>query len=412
LVSVKKGIIVNKKIMKKKSIIIVVALYLLSSVGSYVGFSFAGNDSVIPGVTTTETQEEDGESPLSLLLDIDPSEPLDQECPLNGQLYTNTEREAWEKRRPMAVMIENTPDSRPQSGIADSDIVFEAVAEGGVTRFMAFYYCDAQKSDLTLAPIRSARTYYVDYASGFNLPLYVHVGGANVPGPTNALGQIGDYGWNGQTDMNQFSIGYPTFIRDYNRIPGKEIATEHTMVTSTEKIWEVADEREWTNMSPERKYGRKVIAAEEWRDGFEGWTFENTPGEVGEVNTVSYEFWSGYNDYSVSWEYSSEQNAYLRSQGGEKHIDMNTDEQVAASNVVVLLTTEKGPINEKKHMIYGTTGTGDALIFKNGQAVEAEWYKKSRTAELTFKDSKGNDIELARGLTWISVVNEVTEVAY
>jgi len=404
--------LVIKKIMQKKSILIVVALYILSSIGSYVGFSFASKTPIIPGTTITQVQEEEQESPLSLLLDIDPSEPLDQECPLNGKLFTNTEREAWEKRRPMAVMIENTPDSRPQSGLADSDIVFEAVAEGGVTRFMAFFYCGAQKADLTLAPIRSARTYYVNYASGFNLPLYVHVGGANVPGPTNALGQISDYGWNGQNDMNQFSIGYPTFIRDYNRIPGKEIATEHTMVTSTEKIWEVAEEREWTNMSPERKYGRKVVEAEDWKDGYEGWTFENTPGEKGEVNTISYDFWSGYNDYSVVWEYDSEANGYKRSQGGEEHYDMNTDARVIAANVVVLLTTEEGPINEKKHMQYGTTGTGDVLIFKNGQAIEAEWYKKSRTGELLFKDAKGNDIELARGLTWISVVNEITEVDY
>jgi hypothetical protein len=336
--------LVIKKIMQKKSILIVAALYVLSSVGSYVGFSFAGNTSIIPGVTTTQTEEEVGESPLSLLLDIDPNEALDQECPLNGQLYTNTEREAWETRRPMAVMIENTPDSRPQSGLADSDIVFEAVAEGGVTRFMAFFYCGAQKSDLTLAPIRSARTYYVNYASGFNQPLYVHVGGANVPGPTNALGQISDYGWNGQNDMNQFSIGYPTFIRDYNRIPGKEIATEHTMVTSTEKIWEVAEEREWTNMSPERKYGRTIVEAEDWKEDYEGWTFENTPGEKGSVNTISYEFWSGYNDYSVSWEYDGEINGYKRSQGGEDHIDMNTDARVTAANVIVLLTTEEGGI--------------------------------------------------------------------
>lgn len=398
--------------MKKKSIFIVVTLYLLSSIGSYVGFSFAGRNSMSPGSTVTESEGEDGESPLSLLLNIDPSEPIDQACPLNGKLYTNTERQAWEKRRPMAVMIENTPDARPQSGLADSDLVFEAVAEGGVTRFMAFFYCDAQKADLTLAPIRSARTYYVDYASGFNLPLYVHVGGANVPGPTNALGQISDYGWNGQTDINQFSVGYPTFIRDYNRVPGKEIATEHTMVTSTEKIWDVAEERGWTNMSPERKYGRTVQEPEDWKDGYEGWTFENTPGEIGSVNKISYDFWSGYNDYSVVWDYDKEKNLYLRSQGGEKHTDLNTNEQIAASNVIVLLTTEKGPINEKKHMLYGTTGTGDALIFKDGQAIEAKWYKKSRTSELTFKDDKGKEVELARGLTWISVVNEVTEVEY
>jgi hypothetical protein len=77
-----------------------------------------------------------------------------------------------------------------------------------------------------------------------------------------------------------------------------------------------------------------------------------------------------------------------------------------------LLTSEEGPLNEKKHMLYGTIGTGDALLFKHGQAFEIEWSKKSREAELTFIDSKGNDVELARGLTWISVVSTDTDVDY
>lgn len=398
--------------MQKKSLILFAVLYVLSAFGSYAGFSYAFKGQTTGPITGSPTQEEDGETLLSQLLTIDPTEPKDQVCPLNGRLYTNTERLAWEKKRPLAVMIENTPDSRPQSGMSQADVVFEAVAEGGVTRFMGLFYCDVQRNDTTLAPIRSARTYYVDYASGFNLPLYVHVGGANVPGPTDALGQISEYGWNGENDLNQFSIGYPTFIRDYNRIPGKEIATEHTMVTSTEKLWEVGLDRGWTNMSPELKIGRKVVPASDWKAGYTGWTFEVNPGETGSVGKISYDFWSGYPTYAVSWEFDQATKTYLRSHGGEKHLDMNNDKQVAASNVIVLLTTEKGPINEKKHMLYGTTGTGDALLFKNGQAIEITWVKKSRTDELQFKDAKGKDIELARGLTWISVVSDDTKVNY
>lgn len=397
--------------MQKKSLILFAVLYVVSALGSYAGFSYAFKSSTGP-VGSTQVQDQDGESLLSQLLTIDPSEPRDQVCPLNGRLYTNTERLAWEKKRPLAVMIENTPDSRPQSGMSQADIVFEAIAEGGVTRFMGLFYCDVQRNDTTLAPIRSARTYYVDYASGFNLPLYVHVGGANVPGPTDALGQISEYGWNGQNDLNQFSIGYPTFIRDYNRIPGKDIATEHTMVTTTEKLWAVATNRGWTNMSPERKVGRNVVPGSDWKAGYTGWTFEKEPGATGTVTKISYDFWSGYNAYAVSWEFDPTTKTYLRSHGGEKHVDLENNQPVAAANVIVLLTTEKGPINEKKHMLYGTTGTGEALLFKNGQALEVTWVKKSRTDELQFKDAKGKDVELARGLTWISVVNKVTKVSY
>ena len=170
-----------------------------------------------------QQQVNDNETLLGALLDIDPNEAKDQACPLNGQYYTLTEKNAWSSRRPLFVMIENTPDARPQSGLSKADVVFEAVAEGGVTRFGALYYCAAQYQDVTLAPVRSARSYFVDWASGFNLPMYVHVGGANLDGPADALAQIGTYGWRGENDIDQFSVGYPTFVRNYNRIPGREL---------------------------------------------------------------------------------------------------------------------------------------------------------------------------------------------
>lgn len=400
--------------MKKQQLLLVLVLYIVSAIASYGAFSyFAGpsKGSVSISGPSDVAEGEDG-TIVGTLLTIDPNEPKDQVCPLNGAYYTQTEKDAWEEKRPLFVMIENSPDARPQSGLSDADIVFEAVAEGAVTRFGAVFYCGVQVFDTTLAPIRSARTYFVDWASGFNLPLYVHVGGANVPGPTNALGQIGDYGWNGENDLNQFSIGYPTFVRDYNRVPGKEIATEHTMVTTTEKLWEVGEEREWTNITPERRVGRTIVEAAPWQDGYEGWTFEEEPAPTGDVTTVSHEFWTGYDQYAVKWDYDAESDTFLRSQGGEAHVDLNDDSRVAAHNVIVLFTTEQGPINEKKHMLYGTTGTGDALLFKHGEAYEIEWSKKDREAELKFVDSKGNDVELARGLTWISVVSTSTDVEY
>lgn len=400
-------------LMSKKNLLVALFLYIISATISYGAFSYFGGGSSHSSQQADEGKGTEGaETLLGALLDISPSEPRDQACPLNGALYTQTERNAWEKRRPLFVMIENAPDARPQSGMSRADVVFETVAEGGVTRYGALYYCGAQVADITLAPIRSARTYFVDWASGFNLPMYVHVGGANIPGPTDALGQISDYGWALENDINQFSVGYPTFVRDYNRVPGKELATEHTMVTSTEKLWAVAEEREWTNMSPDLTFGKKTIKGSDWKEGYTGWTYENTPGEKGSVSQVTFDFWSGYGQYSVQWDYDAEKDRYLRMVGGEKDTDINNNEQVAVSNAIVLLTTEKGPINEKKHMLYGTTGTGDALIFKHGQAIEARWSKETRESELSFVDKRGDDIELARGPVWISVLANGSEVQY
>ncbi len=398
--------------MPKKNLIIALALYVVSTGLSFTAFSvFAKN---APANQVTNPDQDSTTTLLSSLLDIDPNEPRDQACPLNGAYYTMTERNAWEQRRPIFIMIENSPDARPHSGLSRADMVFEAVAEGGVTRFGVLYYCAAQYSDVTLAPVRSARTYFVDWASGFNLPLYTHVGGANVPGPTDALGQIREYGWEGKNNINQFSVGYPTFVRNYNRVPGKEIATEHTMETTTEALWKVAASRGWTGITPQRVVARQTIPAAPWSDGYTGLTFEaSVPSISTTTSKITYDFWSGYGQYSVEWNYDQAADAYERKNGGEAAIDINNNEQVASKNVVIMFTTEKGPINEKKHMLYGTTGRGKALIFKHGQApIEANWVKKDREAELTFVDVRGNNIEFARGQIWISVLANESPVKY
>lgn len=397
--------------MSKKILITSLIIYVLTAVASFTAFSATNKHQLKQADIAANPNAEDEDTMLGAILNIDPSEAKDQPCPINGKMFTSTEKNAWEKRRPLAVMIENSPDARPQSGLTHADAVFEIVAEGAVTRFMAVYYCGAQAYDTTLAPIRSARSYFIDYASGFNYPMYVHVGGANLPGPADALGQINEYGWALENDINQFSVGYPTFIRNANRL-GRDIATEHTMETTTEKLWAVADDRDWTNMSPDRKVGTKVISGTDWKDGYKGWTFYDTLPAKGDVTKISHEFWTGYSQYAVEWDYSADTNSYKRIMGGEPHVDLNNDQQIQAANVIVLLTTEKGPIDESKHMLYGTTGTGDALLFTNGTANKVKWSKPTRESELRFVDSKGQDVPLNRGLTWISVVDKSTEVTY
>jgi len=395
--------------MSKKALLSLLAIYLVASVATFTALFTMKTPSL--GNTGEEISEEDAQTALGALLDLDPKAPRDQACPLNGKMYTQTERASWEKRRPIAIMIENSPDARPQSGLSKSDIVFEAIAEGGVTRFMALVYCDAQAYDVILAPVRSARVYFVDYAAGFNYPLYVNVGGANLAGPSDALGLIAQLGWNQQNNIAQFSVGYPTFIRNATRL-GRPVATEHTMETTSEKLWEVADDRGWTNMSKEMRLGRTVVPAADWKNGFKSWTFEDSAPKSGSVKQVAYDFWSGYSAYSVVWEYNAETGLFARNMGGEPHIDLISDKQIQAANVAVLLTTERGPINELKHMMYTTTGTGDVLIFKNGEVVKGKWSKPTRESELRFVDAKGSDIPLARGLTWISVVATGTTVEY
>ncbi len=386
---------------KKSYLFIALVLYVLSA-----GTTYALSSAILGTQQNSEQNpqaDDEKQTALGSLLEIDPSAPKDQECPLNGMMYTLAEKEAWEKRRPLFVMVENSPDARPQSGLGRADVVFEAVAEGGVTRFGTIFYCDSQRDEVIIAPVRSARTYFVDWASGFNLPMYVHVGGANLPGPTDALGQIRQYGWSLQTDLDQFSIGYPTFIRNNNRIPGKKVATEHTMESSTEKLWAVAEDRGWTFTDPD---------GNEWLADYTPWAFEDEPSSVGSVKKISYDFWSGYNQFSVEWEYDEQSNRFLRNMGGEQHIDHNDGSRIDAANVVVLKTVEKGPVDELKHMLYTTVGKGKALLFKNGDVLEVNWSKPTRISQISFTDNSGKSIEFARGPIWISVLGLGSEVTY
>ncbi len=392
----------------KKPLPILYAIPAVLLVGSFfAGTQIFSSPIPTPAPTTTATADESG------LLSIDDSMPRDQVCPLNGALYTQAEKDAWETRRPLAVMIENTPDARPQSGLSSADITFEVVAEGGITRFMPIFYCDVQREDVVLAPIRSARTYYINLASGFNYPMYVHVGGANDDSTpeTHALNQLADYGWVAENDINQFSVGYPTFVRDYDRIPGKEVATEHTMTTTTEGLWEVASDRGWTNMSPELTIGRETVEASDWADGYQGWDFA-VGSSQGTVNSISYSFWSGMSDYDVSWAYDSATNLYTRSNGGTVQVDMNNNQPITVSNVITMFVEETGPLNDVKHMMYDVIGSGEATLFNNGQATDINWSKDSREAELEFTDSKGEPITMTSGKIWISVLAEDTDINY
>src|SRR3989344_1535875 len=199
--------IMNKKIVIISSVLI----YLVSAYFSFAFFS--------------KTQEEGFKSPFVLyappkdtaLNQVSSDEPKTEECPLNGEMLAKSQKKAWEKRRPLGIMVENHLDARPQSGLSSADVVYEAVAEGGITRFLAIFYC---KDASYIGPVRSARIYFIHLLEAYGgNPLYAHVGGANTPGPADALGYIQDIEWSSHNDMNQFSVPFPYFWRDYERLP-------------------------------------------------------------------------------------------------------------------------------------------------------------------------------------------------
>lgn len=391
-----------KKIGENKKLLTIGAALLLylASVGiSYATFRFLNDSSPVSPLISPVSEKKSG-------FKVDLSGPKTEKCPLNGGMFTKEERKIWEQRRPLTVMIENHQDSRPQSGLSRADVVYEAVAEGGITRFLAVFYCAASAEEVTIGPVRSARTYFLDWASEYgDYPLYAHVGGANIAGPANALGQIESYGWLAKgNDLNQFAIGFPVFWRDYERL-GHPVATEHTMYSTTEKLWEVAQKR---GLNAQDDEGNR------WDKNFVSWKFkQEAPKEKrGEITKIEFDFWKGYKDYSVAWEYDRETNLYRRFNGQQPHKDLNNNEQLTAKVVIVQFMEEKGPIDELKHMLYKTTGRGKAIIFQDGEVIAANWAKAKRQERTKFFNNQGKEIEFNGGQIWIEILPIGREVNY
>ena len=381
--------------MDKNKIIITllaIGLYFVSTGASYLFLSGkVSSQSNLNSPLPAPTAGVDGK------LVFDNSLPKTEECPLNGVLYSKQQREWWEKHRPLGVMIENHENARPQSGVSNADVVYEAVAEGGITRFLAFYYC---QDGGQLGPVRSARTYFLDYASEYgDYPLYAHVGGANQPGPANALSQINDYEWTGYNDMNQFSIGFPTFWRDYDRL-GHPAATEHTMYSTAQKLWDfAAKERELSNVSKD---------GTPWDEDFVKYQFINDAllSERPNSQAVHLEFWTGDANYYIDWKYDQKTNLYQRLSGGKPQTDRNNNKQLTAKNIVVLLMREQSAndgYENNVHLLYKNKGSGKAVVFQNGKQVSATWTKESRTSRTIVKDSTGKEIKFVRGLIWFEI---------
>lgn len=376
----------------KKIILLGFIVYLLTAGISYAVFS-QKPELMTPG--SNDALKADGGKVTNDYEALTFEGPKTEACPLTGVLYSKDQRAWWESHRPLGIMIENHLEARPQSGIQAADMTYEAVAEGGITRTLNIYYC--QDAGI-VGPVRSARTYFMDFVSEYGeYPLYAHVGGANTPGPANALGQINDYGWGSYNDLSQFSIGFPTFKRDESRL-GREVATEHTMYSVTSKLWEVGKKRGLTNVDKD---------GVSWDEHFTPYKFKEAPtaGSRPQSQVINIDYSNGA-DYSVTWTYDPKNNVYLRENGGEKHMDRNTKTQLQTTNVVVLYMTE-GRANDgyegNAHMLYGTKGKGTATVFMDGKEIAANWSKPTRTDHLTITDKSGKEITFTQGKIWFNV---------
>lgn len=303
-----------------------------------------------------------------------PTEEVKTPSPLNGLLV----KPEIAARRPLAIMIENHPEARPQFGLGSASVVYEAIAEGGITRFMAIF---GDGGGSKVGPVRSARPYYLDWALEYDAG-YAHVGGS-----PDALKLIRSLSIN---DLDQFSIGAQAF----RRIPRSGIATEHTMYTDTDKLHSVSLDRHGSTQDwdhPEFK--------------------EPLPKDVRPAGqTVSIDF-SGP-EYLTRWHYDPETNTYLREMAGNFHKDAITGETIRAANLFVPIVTRQlmNDPDGKGRWDFNTVGSGKGWVFQDGRAIDITWQKASHAARTIYQTAGGETIQRNPGLSWFAIVHPDTAV--
>lgn len=264
-----------------------------------------------------------------------------------------------------AIMIENSPDARPHSGLKQAEVVYEAIAEGGITRFLTLFQ---QHKPQLIGPVRSLRMYYVDWLAPYQASV-AHVGGSHA-----SLQEIrnGKY-----RDIDQFFNGNSYWRANDRRPP-------HNVYTSFEKL--------------------DALNAGKGYKSSQFTSFARADGKASDKpNAVSIDINFSSSWYNTHYDYDKASNTYLRSIGGQASNDRE-EGRLAPSVVIALHVNETIVMEDGWRQSIVTTGTGTATVFQNGTAAECTWRKNDRFSPLELIDAAGKPVALNRGQTWIAAV--------
>lgn len=292
--------------------------------------------------------------------------------PINGEIID----EDLASKYPLAIMIENHPDARPQSGLGRADAVYEAITEGGITRFMAIY---GSKSATEIGPVRSARTFFVDWASEYSA-YYAHAGGA-----PDALALI--------PKSNVYDI--PHTQGYFERKDRGNVASEHTLFSSTDNLYRLAGVKKYPTS--------QNVSKLEYKD-------DNKLEDRGEPKTTIINF--STESYIVSWTFNKEQNIYSRNLAGVPHKDNINSEQIT-SKVIVVQEVARQPIQlpgAKPSFKFSTISSGKATIYQDGKETSGTWKKIDQNTRTKFYDQNGIEVKFNRGTCWYEIVPPGTSV--
>jgi len=276
--------------------------------------------------------------------------------------------------RPIAVMINNHKEARPQSGLSDAYIVYEIMVEGGITRMMALYTQDFNETKI--GSVRSSRHNYLDYVLE-NDAIYIHWGGSD-----KAYADLAELKLD-RIDGMVYGSKYFTTDKNLDR------SLEHTRFTSSDLI----------------KKGIKALKFRNTTD--KGYLLNYTADEVSlsekegskTANKVSIK----YSKYQTSsYVYDSEEKVYYRSMNGEKHIDLVTGEQYKFKNIIAYDVVYNSYNGEKLRDL-DNIGSGKGVYITNGYSIPIKWTKTKRDSQTKYTYLDGSEIDVSDGNTFIQI---------
>lgn len=349
-----------KRLNKKKKLLIIVLLAIVLLVGAGIGVYFLTKKDPVVIKPNPE--------PVTEKI-VEPPKPTTEASKLTGVQVEF----ALNARGVTAIMIENSVDARPQSGLLSAGIVYEAIAEGGITRFLALYQ-EAQPD--YIGPVRSARPYYIDWLLPYS-PSFAHAGGS--PEAISMISNLGikdmEHGVNGSS---------------YQRVSNRY--APHNLYTSMASLDAIRAKKGWA------------------ADNFTGFTRKaDAPSKVPTAIAVNLKISSVL--FDVHYDYDAATNSYKRSEGGKPHIDERSGTQLNPK-VVIALVVPYSIHPDGVHSKYQTIGSGQAYIFQDGIMQEATWTKASQAAQIEFRDAGGRVLTLNAGQTWITAVGLANMVTF
>ena len=293
-------------------------------------------------------------------------------APLTGLLVPA----ASARFHPVAVMVDDHRDARPQSGFNAAAVVWQAPAEGGIPRYMLVFQDTIPAS---VGPIRSARQYYVDWASEWDA-LYVHVGGSPQALATLRAGGAGALVW----DADEFRYG-------------------------TRAMWRVTNRPAPHNAYTDGQHVRSLAAAIGAADGPLAPVWSFGPDEAPDRRPATGTITVTYPYETVAYRYDPATNAYHRFIDGSTQPQVDAaDGLVVAPKNVVILRMRFGLLNdgnpEKGRLEASDVGTGEAWVSSNGRTFRAVWRKDSQTAPTLLQWPDGSPVRLTAGQTFVQVI--------